>query len=131
MLPDEVLAQIFEKLSWKDRFEIERVCKKWQLVGKYHSWSNVQIFDNKNYITFPEANVMRHEPFLERCGRHLRHVTLREWSPETVLSFIRMAPNVQHLKFWYVKLNDEIFKELAEIVPGLKSLALCPFEEVH
>ncbi|KAI1694157.1 hypothetical protein DdX_20270 [Ditylenchus destructor] len=33
-----------------------------------------------------------------------------------------MARNVQHLRFWEVKLTDESLTELAGIVPGLKSL---------
>ncbi|KAI1693871.1 hypothetical protein Ddc_22494 [Ditylenchus destructor] len=35
-----------------------------------------------------------------------------------------MAPNVQHLRFSEVMLTDEFLKELAGIVPGLKSLTL-------
>ncbi|KAI1693869.1 hypothetical protein Ddc_22492 [Ditylenchus destructor] len=35
-----------------------------------------------------------------------------------------MAPNIQHLRFWLVKLDNESLTELAGIVPGLKSLAV-------
>ncbi|KAI1703039.1 hypothetical protein Ddc_16732 [Ditylenchus destructor] len=62
------------------------------------------------------------KPFFERCGRYLRHLTLRKWSPQVVLSFIRMAPNVQHLKLSKDTLNNNFLKELAQLVPGLKSL---------
>ncbi|KAI1709533.1 f-box-like domain-containing protein [Ditylenchus destructor] len=120
-LPGMILAQIFEKLPWEELLKIEQVCKNWQHVGKNLSWSNYRIFDNFEYRDRPEAKQIK--TFLERCGRHLRHLTLYKWSSQTVLSFIRMAPNVQHLRFCNVMLNDEFLKELAEVVPGLKSLA--------
>ncbi|KAI1702291.1 F-box domain containing protein [Ditylenchus destructor] len=128
-LPVVNLAQIFEKLPWRERLKIEQVCKKWQHVAKNFSWANYKVFDNSEYKNWPEAKPMQIKPFFERCGRHLRHLTLRTWSPQTVLSFIRMAPNVQHLLFWDVKLDDGSSKELAGIVPGLKSLAYVFAEE--
>ncbi|KAI1709535.1 f-box-like domain-containing protein [Ditylenchus destructor] len=123
-LPVVNLAQIFEKLPQQDRLNIEQVCKKWQHVGKNLSWSNYRIFDNLSGPDWPDTRAMQIKPFFERCGRYLRHLTLRRWFPETVLSFIKMAPNVQHLQLWSVKLNNESLTELAEIVPGLKSLAV-------
>ncbi|KAI1703721.1 hypothetical protein Ddc_16447 [Ditylenchus destructor] len=123
-LPVVNLAQIFEKLPWQERLKVEQVCKNWQHVGKNLSWANYRIFDNFKYEHLSDTRAMQIKPFFERCGRHLRHLTLRKWSPEAVLSFIRMAPNVQHLKFWLVKLNDESLMELAGIVPALKSLAV-------
>ncbi|KAI1702300.1 moulting cycle domain-containing protein [Ditylenchus destructor] len=71
------------------------------------------------------------KPFFDRCGRHLRRLTLRDWSPQTALSFVKMAPNVQHMNFWRVKLDDESWKELAGIVPGLKSLAFSDSLRLH
>ncbi|KAI1696148.1 F-box protein SKIP2-like isoform X1 [Ditylenchus destructor] len=123
-LPDVNLAQIFEKLPWQNRLKIEQVCKKWHYVGKNLSWSNYRIFDNLKYENWPEAKFKQIKPFFERCGRHLRHLTLRNWPAPTALSFLRMAPNVHHLRFWHVLLNGECMKELAQIVPSLKSLDL-------
>ncbi|KAI1709532.1 hypothetical protein Ddc_13845 [Ditylenchus destructor] len=122
-LPDMILAKIFKELQRKERLKIERVCKKWQHVGKNLSWTNYRKFDNYNYRTWAKPHVLEEVlPFLDRCGRHLRHLSFNDWSPEMILPFIRMAPNVQHLKFCKVELNDESLKELAEIVSGLKSL---------
>ncbi|KAI1702298.1 F-box domain containing protein [Ditylenchus destructor] len=123
------VAQIFEKLPWKVRLKIEQVCKNWQHVANNFSWANYRIFNNSEYKNWPEARAMQIKPFFERCGHHLRHLDLKKWSPQTVLSFIRMAPNVQHLRFWDVKLDDGSSKELAGIVPGLKSLAYVFAEE--
>ncbi|KAI1702289.1 F-box domain containing protein [Ditylenchus destructor] len=129
-LPVVNLAQIFEKLPWKDRLKIEQVCKNWQHVAKNFSWANYNVFDNLEYKDWPDTRAMQIKPFFERCGRHLRYLTLEKWSPQTVLSFIRMAPNVQHLRFCQVKLNDESLKELAGIVPGLKSLGMIRCKEI-
>ncbi|KAI1700579.1 F-box domain containing protein [Ditylenchus destructor] len=117
-------AQIFEKLPWQNRLKVEQVCKKWQHVAKNLSWSTYRIFDNIKYENWPESKYKQIKPFFERCGRHVRHLTLRSWPAHTALSFLRMAPNVHHLRFWHVKLNGECLKELAQIVPGLKSLDL-------
>ncbi|KAI1696143.1 hypothetical protein Ddc_20679 [Ditylenchus destructor] len=122
MLPDEILVLIFEKLPWKERLVIEEVCKKWQHVGKNLSWSHERIFDNESYVKLPELHVMHIKPLFERSGRNLRHLILRDWPSQVVLSFIRMAPNVQHLKLWAVNLTSERLRELAQIVPSLKSL---------
>ncbi|KAI1695767.1 f-box-like domain-containing protein [Ditylenchus destructor] len=135
MLPDEVLVQIFEKLSRQERLGIEQVCKKWQHVGKDLSWSQERIFDDTNFANLPR--VIQIKPFFERCGRYLRHLSFVKiyHSTEAVLSFIKMAPNVQHLTFLDISLTDESLKELAEIVPGLKSLEVLttfpysPFDE--
>ncbi|KAI1699503.1 hypothetical protein Ddc_18538 [Ditylenchus destructor] len=124
MLPDVNLAQIFEKLPCTERLKIERVCKKWQYVGKNLSWSNYRIFDNKPYKYWREHQVMQVKPFFERCGRHLRHLTLRKWSSQAVLSFIGMSPNVQHLSLLSLKLDGNNLRELAQLLPNLKSLYL-------
>ncbi|KAI1701127.1 f-box-like domain-containing protein [Ditylenchus destructor] len=121
-LPDMILAQIFVKLPWQERLEVEQVCKKWHNAGKHHSWTNFRIFNNYKYRDWTEERVTEIKPFFDRCGRHLRHLQFHGWSSETVLSFIRTAPNVQHLKFCDVELNDESLKMLAQIVPNLKSL---------
>ncbi|KAI1698556.1 putative F-box/LRR-repeat protein 2 [Ditylenchus destructor] len=123
-LPFVNLAQIFEKLPWQDRLKIEQVCKKWQHVAKNLCWANYKIFDNYKYKDWPDTRAMQIRPFFDRCGRHLRHLTLRKWSPQFVLLFIRMAPNVEHLRFLQVNLDDESLKELAGIVPGLKSFGM-------
>ncbi|KAI1699500.1 f-box-like domain-containing protein [Ditylenchus destructor] len=123
-LPDVNLAQIFEKLPYQKRLQIERVCKRWHQVGKNLSWSNFRIFDNREYESWPEPRVIQIKPFFDRCGRHLRHLTLRHWSIPVVLSFIRLAPQVQHLRLWSVQLAGEQIQELAQILPHLKSLDL-------
>ncbi|KAI1716108.1 hypothetical protein Ddc_10525 [Ditylenchus destructor] len=118
-------AQIFEKLPCEDRLKIEQVCKKWQFVGKHFSWSTYKIFDNSSYRDWPDERVTEEiKPFFDRCGRYLNHVKFCTWQHETILSLIKMAPHVQHLKFSGVSLNDESLKELAQIVPDLKSLVL-------
>ncbi|KAI1693742.1 f-box-like domain-containing protein [Ditylenchus destructor] len=124
-LPDVNLAQIFEKLPYQKRLQIERVCKRWHHVAKSLSWSNFKTFDNGKYRNWSEPSIIQIKPFIEeRCGRFLRHLTLRYWSPPVVLSFIRLAPQVQHLRLWSVKLMSEHIRELAQILPHLKSLDL-------
>ncbi|KAI1691437.1 hypothetical protein DdX_21887 [Ditylenchus destructor] len=63
-------------------------------------------------------------PFFDRCGPYLRHLTLRCCPAETTINFLNMAPNVQHLCLIHIKMNDDRFKELAQILPNLKSLDL-------
>ncbi|KAI1702381.1 f-box-like domain-containing protein [Ditylenchus destructor] len=122
MLPDEILVQIFEKLRWQKRLKIEQVCKKWQHVGKNLSWSNERTFDNESFVDLPEARVMQIRPFFDRCGSHLRHLTLRNWLPHVALPVISMAQNVQHLRLCSINLTSEHFQQLAQILPNLKSL---------
>ncbi|KAI1709554.1 hypothetical protein Ddc_13868 [Ditylenchus destructor] len=123
-LPAVILAQIFQNLHYIERLKIEQVCKKWEFAGKKHSWTNHRIFDNYRSEEWSESKIIKIKPFFERCGNYLQHLTLRRWSPEFVLSFVKMAPNVQHLRLSGVELDDECLKGLAQMVPGLKSLHL-------
>ncbi|KAI1714613.1 hypothetical protein Ddc_11333 [Ditylenchus destructor] len=122
MLPDEILVKVFEKLRWQKRLKIEQVCKKWQHVGKNLCWSNERTFDNKKCLHLPAAHVMQIRSFFDRCGSQLRHLTLRNWLPHVALPVIRMAQNVQHLRLCSINLTSEHFRELAQILPNLKSL---------
>ncbi|KAI1695601.1 f-box-like domain-containing protein [Ditylenchus destructor] len=123
-LPDIILSKILKDLPWKERLKVERVCRKWYYVGRNLSWTTYRIFDNEKYENWTEARTEELEPFFDRCGRHLRHLTLHKWPPVTVLRFIRMAPNIQHLGLSCVILNATHLLEIAQTVPKLKSLEL-------
>ncbi|KAI1709537.1 F-box/LRR-repeat protein 2 [Ditylenchus destructor] len=123
-LPNVNLAQILDKLPWKERLKIEQVCKQWQYVGKNLSWSNYKVFDIFRCQTWPSTRSMQFKPIFDRCGSYLRHLMLRHWHLEEVLYFIRMAPNLQHLSIKFVEMTSAHFQELSQIVPSLKSLAL-------
>ncbi|KAI1705644.1 hypothetical protein Ddc_15642 [Ditylenchus destructor] len=78
--------------------------------------------DNANIDILPNNVLIK--LIFDRCGRYLRHLTLRYWSARTAMTFLRMAPNVQHLKIFFIELDDECLKQLPQIVPSLKSLDL-------
>ncbi|KAI1702383.1 hypothetical protein Ddc_17096 [Ditylenchus destructor] len=82
--------------------------------------SKCKVNDEYNISMLPDEILIR--PFFDRCGSHLRHLTLRNWLPHVALPVIRMAPNVQHLRLCSVNLTSEPFRELAQILPNLKSL---------
>lgn len=44
-LPNTILVQIFEMLSLSGRIRVERVCRRWNSVGRYHAWSHTQKID--------------------------------------------------------------------------------------
>ncbi|KAI1703040.1 hypothetical protein Ddc_16733 [Ditylenchus destructor] len=87
-----------------------------QIAKRHYRESSAHIND------LADVNLIK--SLFERCGRNLRELTLGNWSPQLVLPFIRMAPNVQHLKLRYIKLKSQHFRELARLLPNLKSLSL-------
>ncbi|KAI1699784.1 hypothetical protein Ddc_18413 [Ditylenchus destructor] len=129
VLPDVNLAQILGKLPWRERLKSEQVCKKWQNVGKNCSWSNYRIFDHETIEQFfasagddqHQLEKLKVNPFFERCGRYLRHMTLRCSLPQTALTFLEMAPNVQHLRYWPF-VYPEPMVELAKVFTRLNLL---------
>ncbi|KAI1703041.1 hypothetical protein Ddc_16734 [Ditylenchus destructor] len=127
-LADVNLAQIFKTFPWQERLKFEQVCQKWHYVGKNLSWTNYKVFHSHKYVDWSEERCRKEvseiKSLFDRCGRNLRHLTLENWSPQIVLPFIRMASNVQHLSLSFVKLKSQHFRELARILPNLKSLSL-------
>ncbi|KAI1709536.1 hypothetical protein Ddc_13850 [Ditylenchus destructor] len=104
----------------------EQAMKK-HYLNVHHVEISCDIDGSTNINDLPDVNLIK--PFFERCGRHLRHFTFCHNSylmepAHTALTFLRMAPNVQHLRLWEIKTNYDTLKVLAEIMPHLKSLYL-------
>lgn len=44
-LPDKILVKIFEMFSLSTRIRIERVCRRWNAVGRLYSWDHTEKVD--------------------------------------------------------------------------------------
>ena len=119
-LIDECLGIIFNNLSYRDRVDIESVCKRWRDIGdtNWCMYSKHLTIDEDTdtfpfvYDNTPEENQTILEKILERRGQYLEEITFttvdfRNFKVGTINRIVECCPRLKHLRTGMLRLDSE------------------------
>lgn len=132
-LPDELLVQIFEFLSPRQRIRMERICRRWESLSKY-SWikfhelnSSTFIRDSrkitKTSVRKPRINCSKLKTVLSRGGKYLKLFQLSEGCDDILNVVARFCPNLEVLQLQYISLSVLSLQNFAVHCRQMKSVS--------
>lgn len=126
-LPSEVLAHIFNFLDIRDRFRIERVCKRWRDIP----WHVSSLLKN-NFVKDIIVTDKILDSVLKRCGSCMQCLELDEFhhdlTPQALKSIYQYCPNLTSITFKDIQVTNTKLKSLFTTCTQIKHL--CIFNNV-
>uniref|UniRef100_A0A914XJ30 F-box domain-containing protein n=1 Tax=Plectus sambesii TaxID=2011161 RepID=A0A914XJ30_9BILA len=139
-VPDHLLVWTFEQLAIVDRIKVERVCRRWLRLARFHSWSKTNSFCYASLLQQttctpwrciddrPKVGNTEMRSILNRAGTFLHSVDLsafRDSLNYSVCSSIgHFCVDLQTLCLTGIQLTNSSLNLIARYCPDLRSVNL-------
>lgn len=115
-LPNELLADIIQRLPWRDRLCVEGVNSRWRDTAFTKGWAHVKRFSNTDYTPYrPDRKQLYTEKMsllLDRCSQSVETIHLDGIGRLQIQTLLDRHPKVSRIELHSVDVNKELVDHL-------------------